>query len=143
MRVGLLAAGAALTIAAAPAGQSQSLDIVLDGLRSTRGQVMVCVTRSPAYFPDCSHDPDKRHLIVPARAGVASLGAVAPGAYAIAIVHDENGNGRLDTFAGIPREGVGFSRNPTIRFGAPSFRSSSFAVAGAPVAQPIRVKYFL
>ncbi|QGP79055.1 DUF2141 domain-containing protein [Sphingobium sp. CAP-1] len=117
--------------------------MVLDGLRSDKGQILVCVTRSAAYFPDCSKDPDKRHLIVPARRGAVSLGSVAPGGYAIAIIHDENGNGRLDTFAGIPREGVGFSRNPVIRFGAPSFKSASFAVAGAPVDQPIRLKYFL
>ncbi|MDO7834545.1 DUF2141 domain-containing protein [Sphingobium sp. HBC34] len=117
--------------------------MVLDGLRSTRGQVMVCVTRSPAYFPDCSKDPDRRHVSVPAGRGPIALGPVAPGTYAIAIIHDENGNGRLDTFAGIPREGVGFSRNPAIRFGAPSFKSASFPVAGAPVTQVIRLKYFL
>ena len=72
-----------------------------------------------------------------------TLGQLAPGDYAIAIIHDENRNGRLDTFAGIPREGVGFSRNPVLRFGAPSFRSASFTIGGAPVAQDIHLKYFL
>jgi len=117
--------------------------MALEGLRSTKGQILVCVTRVPRYFPDCSDDPDKRHFAVAARGGAVTIGNVTPGDYAIAIVHDENGNGKLDTFAGIPREGVGFSRNPVLRFGAPSFRSASFAVAGAPVEQDIRVKYFL
>lgn len=128
---------------AAPAGPAQPVSLVLDGLRSNRGQILVCLTRNAAHFPDCSKDPEKRHFTVAAKAGPIPLGAVAPGDYTIAIVHDENGNGKLDTFAGIPREGVGFSRNPVLRFGAPSFRSASFPVAGAPVEQVVKLKYFL
>jgi uncharacterized protein (DUF2141 family) len=130
-------------VGAAPIGQPQPISMALEGLRSTRGQILVCVTRVPRYFPDCSHDPDKRHFTVAAKGGAVTIAAVTPGDYAIAIVHDENGNGKLDTFAGIPREGVGFSRNPVLRFGAPSFRSASFTVAGAAVEQDIRLKYFL
>ena len=142
-RVGGLMLLVPLLLGAAPLGQPQPLIMALEGLRSTKGQILVCVTRVPRYFPDCSDDPDKRHFAVAAKGGAVTIGNVTPGDYAIAIVHDENGNGKLDTFAGIPREGVGFSRNPVLRFGAPSFRSASFAVAGAPVEQDIRVKYFL
>ncbi len=138
----LLLAMAGLT-AAAPVDQPQMLTVVLEGLRSHKGQILVCVTRSADHFPDCTKDPDKRHFAVPVKNGPIPLGTVAPGDYAIAIVHDENGNGKLDTFMGIPREGVGFSRNPVLRFGAPSFGSASFSVAGAPVEQAIRLKYFL
>lgn len=130
-------------IGAAPVGQPQSLSMALEGLRSGKGQMLVCVTRTAQYFPDCTKDPDKHHFTVPAKAGPMVLGAMAPGDYAIAIIHDENGNGKLDTFAGIPREGVGFSRNPVLRFGAPSFQSARFAVAGVPVEQVIKLKYFL
>ncbi|MCI4591529.1 DUF2141 domain-containing protein [Sphingobium sp. BYY-5] len=130
-------------VGAAPVGQPQPLSMGLEGLRSTKGQILVCVTRSPDHFPDCSKDPDKRHFTVPASGGPLPLGQLAPGNYAIAIIHDENSNGKLDTFAGIPREGVGFSRNPAIRFGAPSFKSASFTVAGAAVEQDIKLKYFL
>jgi len=127
----------------APVGQPQPLSMSVQNLRSNKGNLLVCITRSSAYFPDCSHDPDKRHLNVAVGTGTIPLGEVMPGDYAIAIIHDENGNGKLDTFAGIPREGVGFSRNPAIRFGAPSFRSAQFQVAGSGVRQEIKVKYFL
>jgi len=44
------------------------------------------------------------------------------GTYAIAVIHDENDNGKLDkNFLGIPKEGYGFSNN--IR---PTFRSANF-----------------
>lgn len=129
--------------AAAPHDLAQPLSMDLVGLRSAKGQVLVCVTRAADHFPDCSADPDKRHFTVAAKGGATPLGMLAPGDYAIAIIHDENANGRLDTFAGIPREGVGFSRNPVLRFGAPSFNSARFSVSGAPVEQDIKLKYFL
>jgi uncharacterized protein (DUF2141 family) len=145
MKLKLILLGAMFAIlpGAAPEGQPQPLSMGVQDLRSGKGKLLVCITRSPAYFPDCSHDPEKRHLTVPIASGAISLGEVTPGEYAIAIIHDENGNGKLDTFAGIPREGVGFSRNPAIRFGAPSFRSAQFQVAGSAVQQQIKIKYFL
>lgn len=140
---GLLVAAAAMTMGAAPGDLAQPLSMDVQGLRSPRGNFLICVTRSAAHFPDCKEDPEGRHFTVPATSGAIELGRLAPGSYAIAIIHDENGNGKLDTFAGIPREGVGFSRNPAIRFGAPSFRSAQFAVSGAAVRQDIKIKYFL
>ena len=132
-----------LSTGAAPLTLPQPLSMALEGLRSAKGQVLICVTRDLDHFPDCSQDPDKRHFAIPASSAPVTLGQFAPGDYAIAIIHDENRNGRLDTFAGIPREGVGFSRNPVLRFGAPSFRSASFTIGGAPVEQDIHLKYFL
>ncbi|MFB9048263.1 DUF2141 domain-containing protein [Sphingobium indicum] len=132
-----------LVMGAAAADRAQSLSMDVQGLRSSRGNFLICVTRQADHFPDCRGDPDGRHFTVPATAGVVPLGRMEPGTYAIAIIHDENGNGKLDRLAGIPREGVGFSRNPAIRFGAPSFRSAQFAVTGAAVRQDIKVKYFL
>lgn len=137
----LLALAPMLTGAASPAPQMLSIDLA--GLRSTKGRVLVCVTRSRDYFPDCRGDPEQRHYSVRAQQGMVDLAALPPGDYAVSIVHDENGNGKLDTFAGIPREGVGFSRNPTLRFGAPSFKSVRFPLGGKPVEQSIRLKYFL
>lgn len=145
MRMGLLFLGGMMAVppGAAPVSEPQPLSMSVQNLRSNKGKLLVCITRSAAYFPDCSHDPDKRHLSVAAGTAMIPLGEVMPGDYAIAIIHDENGNGKLDTFAGIPREGVGFSRNPAIRFGAPSFRSAQFQVAGSGVRQEIKIKYFL
>ncbi len=140
----LLLAGALMILpGAAPLDQSQPLSITVEGLRSMKGNLLICVSRTAAYFPDCSKDPQKRHLVVPATAAAIPLGEMAPGNYAVAIIHDENGNGKLDTFAGIPREGVGFSRNPAIRFGAPSFKSAQFTMAGSAARQTIKIKYFL
>ena len=59
-----------------------------------------------------------------ANAGGVRIAGLGRGDYAVSVIHDENNNAKLDTFAGIPREGFGFSRNPAIRFGPPKFSAA-------------------
>jgi uncharacterized protein (DUF2141 family) len=66
-----------------------------------------------------------------------------PGQYALSVIHDENGNGRLDTILKVPREGFGFSRNPAIRMGPPRFEETRFQVSSSPVDQSVRIRYIL
>ena len=129
-----------LLIGAAPAGR---VEVALDGLRNQSGQVRLCLTRNPAFFPNCQGDPDALGLTAPVAQAGASFAALPSGTYALAVFHDENGNGRLDTFARIPREGFGFSRNPAIRFGPPRFAQARFAVTGGEVRQNVRITYIL
>lgn len=109
-----------------------------------QGLVRLCLTRNPAHFPGCDADPAAVKRSLPARQAAAiRLGGIAPGTYALAVIHDENGNGRLDKLMAIPREGFGFSRNPRIRMGPPRFEEVRFGVAGGEVRQVIRMKYLL
>jgi len=106
--------------------------------------VRLCLTRNPAHFPDCNGDPAALKRSLPAaRAASLSLGDVAPGVYALAVIHDENGNGRLDRFMAVPREGFGFSRNPRIRMGPPRFDEVRFEVGAGRVRQAVQMKYLL
>ena len=52
------------------------------------------------------------------------------GTYAIALIHDVNGNGKMDTNAlGIPTEAFGFSNGARARFGPPPFGKAAFRLA--------------
>jgi len=133
---------AASPVAASPA-TGGSVHVEWQGLRSHKGVVRLCLTANKRYFPDCSKDPASVRLSVPAQQPAAELPAIAPGRYALSLLHDENDNGRLDTFAAIPREGFGFSRNPAIRFGPPRFTDTLFSVGSDAVSQTIRVRYLL
>jgi len=104
----------------------------------------LCLTRNPAHFPDCNGDPAAlKRSVRASEAGSIRVGGVVPGTYALAVIHDENNNGRLDKFMGIPREGFGFSRNPRIRMGPPRFEEVRFDVAAGNVRQIVRMKYLL
>ena len=71
-----------------------------------------------------------------------NLEDVAPGTYALADVHDDNMNGRLDTtWVGIPTEGYGFSNGVKALVGARSFSSASFPYDGRILDPTISLQY--
>lgn len=114
------------------------------GLRSGKGLIRACLTRDPRFFPNCAKDPESLNASVPASPDARlRFTHVAAGDYALAILHDENGNARADMLLGIPREGVGFSENPRIRFGPPKFEAARFRVDARTISQMVTIKYFL
>lgn len=119
------------------------LELDIDNLRSAKGVVRVCLTADPDNFPNCVDDARALTRTVPATGRAIAFDALPVGTYAAAIIHDENGNRKLDTVMGIPREGFGFSRNPAIRFGPPRFAAARFALGVDGGAQAIRMKYLL
>ena len=103
---------------------------------------MACLTTRPQNFPNCQDDPEARRLTVAtADAAMLQFGNLPSGTYALALVHDENGNGKLDTMMGIPKEGFGFSKNPPIRFGPPSFKSAGVTIVGGRNDESVKMKY--
>lgn len=121
------------------------LDVRFEGLRSKRGVLRACLTQDRTHFPKCEKDPAAITGSVAAGDHAQLLfSRVPPGDYALLVFHDENSNSRLDTMLGIPREGVGFSRNPRIRFGAPGFDAVILSVSpGAARETAVKLQYFL
>jgi uncharacterized protein (DUF2141 family) len=67
---------------------------------------------------------------------------IASGTYALAVIHDENSNGKLDTnWLGIPTEGYGFSNDAKALLGAPSFAAANFAYDGRNLELTSRLLY--
>ena len=130
---------ALLTAQASPA----ELEIQVQGLRNANGQVRLCLTRNPAHFPDCNGDPAAVRRSLPAGSAASiRLRGIPAGTYALSVIHDENGDGRLNRFMAIPREGFGFSRNPRIRMGPPRFDEVRFQVSGT-ARQTVQMRYLL
>ena len=64
--------------------------------------------------------------------------------YAITVFLDENLDQKLNTnFLGIPTEPIGFSNNPKLIFGAPSFMKASFLVKSSVISKKIILKSYL
>ncbi len=125
---------------AVPTGE---LTINVDQLRSSKGTVQLCLTTQKKHFPDCEKDPNARFATVKASAAQATFRNLPKGQYALAVFHDENANDKLDTFAGIPKEGIGFSRNPKFTFGPPKFSKAIFSAEAGTNVQNVRMRYFL
>ncbi|MEN9219612.1 MAG: DUF2141 domain-containing protein [Thermostichales cyanobacterium SZTDM-1c_bins_54] len=130
--------------------QGQSLrttfpfSLTLENLRNNTGQLCLAVFRSPTGFPDNSQAAALQDCFPISNAPTLTLTLDLPySLYAIAVFHDENNNGQLDTGPfGIPREGFGFSNNPPIRFGAPSFEESRIVFSPQTGGTTIQLRYF-
>jgi len=67
---------------------------------------------------------------------------IPAGTYALAVIHDENMDGNLDTNEiGIPTEGYSFSNGASALMGAPSFEAASFRHDGRNLDLTISLNY--
>jgi len=70
------------------------------------------------------------------------LDAVPYGTYAIAILHDDNNNNAFDTnFIGMPKEGMGASRDAKGSMGPPKFEDAKFQVNTQSTSLKIKMSY--
>ncbi|MDE1468210.1 DUF2141 domain-containing protein [Aurantiacibacter sp. D1-12] len=141
-----MAAGAALFSAPVSAGQ-EGVDVTVQvtNLRNTEGVVRACMTRDDERFPRCQGSTQGYRIVVPAgEAATLHFRNVTPGTYAIALLHDENDNGRADRALGMmPTEGFGFSRDARVRMGPPRFDEAAIVIGTSPSRQTIRMRYML
>lgn len=137
---------AAALLGAASPPTTADVTVTATGLRNHKGVVRACMTGEVGRFPRCD-DPDASYQAIGDAAGSVTLTFedVRPGRYAIALLHDENGNGKADRAAMmIPTEGFGFSRDARVRFGPPKFGEAAFDVApGRHETLVIRMRYML
>lgn len=80
---------------------------------------------------------------VPARSGHVDItfDGVEPGRYAVQVLHDQNGNQKMDfTFLGLPKEPYGFSRDAKPVLSPPKFRDAGFDVAETDVSVVINLQ---
>lgn len=120
-----------------------SLAVTVTGIKNTKGVIRLALCPAGAKFPDCGKQA-VRTKTLPIEGGQAriTLTGLTAGSYAVSVFHDANSNGKLDTFAGIPREGYGFSKNPAFQPRAPRFSETAIDVAGADAAN-ISLRYIL
>lgn len=135
---------AAAAVALVGASPPNRLEVEISGLRNAKGVLHLCLTRNSKHFPDCATDPAAiKQSVEAGQAKLVTLNGVPGGEYALSVFHDENRNRKLDTVLKIPREGFGFSRNPTIRFGPPSFNQVRFNMPAGLSRQKLRMQYLL
>ncbi len=136
---------AALAGTASAGERTTSVHVTVTNLRNLKGVVHACMSADPERFTRCEEGDGSYQATRRAAEGLTFVfDNVAPGTYAIALLHDENENDRIDRFLSmVPREGFGFSHDAPVSFGPPNFDDASFEVGSANVRQTIRMRYLL
>jgi len=124
-----LALATAFAMTAPVLGHAADLTIDIEGITSQQGRLMLAVMGSAEAWKG-QGKPAAQSGGAPDGDGTLSLKVadLAPGSYAIRVMHDENDNGKLDTnVVGMPTEGYGFSNNPQVMRAA-TFEEARFEV---------------
>jgi len=102
------------------------LEIHIKGLQNNKGSVGVRLYQTAADYKN--DNVYKEYKIAPKNLQASlTIRNVPKGNYSISVAHDENLNKKFDkNILGIPTESFGFSNNPKIYFGPPSFDQIRF-----------------
>jgi uncharacterized protein (DUF2141 family) len=139
----VLALGAALSGPAAAGPPAGSIVVTMSGFRNDRGMLRISLFASKKGYPG-EHTRAVRTGSDRIKGTTATFRfeGVPHGTYAIAVLHDENGNGKMDTNAiGIPREGGGASNDAKARFGPPKFDEAKFVLRDARLDLRLKIRY--
>ena len=126
-------ANAPRTSTPAPTAASNTGQVIVDvyGLKDERGKLNVGIYIAEGGFPkDSSAAFAQRTVPINNRALRLVFDGIPAGEFAVAVHHDENSNGKMDTGAfGRPSEGYGFSRDAEANFGPPSYEAARLKLA--------------
>jgi uncharacterized protein (DUF2141 family) len=131
----------ALAVAQSPC---PGIHVQIQNIKNSTGTVACALFESPEGFPIEYLRYATNIMVIKIRDTQARCDFldIPPGTYALAVVHDENMNGKLDTnLLGIPREGYGFSNDARGLLGAPSFSAGSFKYDGQNLGLEISLHY--
>jgi len=134
-----------LLAGSAPANTGKALlRLELSGFRNELGSARVALHSTAETFPNDHPHAFMRTLtkIEDGRAKV-EFADVPYGAYAVAVMHDENDNDEFDyNIVGIPKEGFGVSNNVRHTFRPPRFDEARFELEQPALTLQIEMFYY-
>ena len=146
-----LTSAAGLSLMAFMAGAAASaepvqpgINVEMLGIRNSTGAVACALFETPEGFPTEFMKFAASLMMVRVRGAKAtcSFQQIPPGTYALAVIHDENRDGKLATdWMGLPKEGYGFSNDAKATLGAPAFEAASFSYNGQSLEMTITLQY--
>jgi uncharacterized protein (DUF2141 family) len=120
-----------------------NLSVSVIDLRNAKGHVRLGVFDRAKGFPR-EREAARLWKTMPADSREKTFAIeLPPGQFAVVVLHDENGNKKLDeNFLGVPKEGYGVSNNPKPRFRAATFSEAVFELDDSGAVLTISIQYF-
>jgi uncharacterized protein (DUF2141 family) len=136
----LLVASPTTRLSAQSSPGACTLTVRVIGARNSDGNIRVVLRRDENTVVEAKQaEIDAKTLTAQ-----AVFTNVPEGEYGVAVIHDENKNGKLDmNEMGIPVEGYGHSNNPAKRPGPPNFDETKFKLNNPGTSIEIRLNYWM
>jgi uncharacterized protein (DUF2141 family) len=118
------------------------LSVAVEGVRNDSGSVRCGLYSSADGFREPGRE--MRGAVAPIKNGHATcmFSGVPAGTYAVAVFHAEHNETQMETgLFGKPKQGYGFSNNPSSTFGPPGFNSAAFTYNGGTLQLPVQLTY--
>ena len=118
---------------------STNFKLTINGIDKIEGDIRIAVFNSEEKY---TKDPVHAIVLpVDSTTMVWEKAKMPHGEYAIAVYHDKNRNGKIDTnLLGIPKEDYGFSNDARGRFGPASWKDSMFKLNDDRFSTEINIK---
>lgn len=130
---------------AEPASTPGTVTITVDvsEFRSSAGMAQLTLyDKEDEFLSEDSKTARVKRVEIESEKATCTFEGVAPGAYAIALMHDEDGDGEMKkNLIGIPKEGIGMSNNAKPKFGPPKWKDAVFTVDAEDVTLAISMMY--
>ena len=107
---------------------SYNLQIIVNNFEKINGELRVSLSdKKEDFLKHCKYG---KVVTVTNNIVTLEIENIEVGTYAVSLFHDENNNGVLDTkgLFEMPSEPYGFSNNPSILFGPPSFEKCKLSL---------------
>lgn len=133
-----------LLVPAIAQAQCPGIHVKILNIKNSTGTVACALFESPEGFPTEYLRSATNVMVIKIRKSQArcDFEDIPPGTYAMAVIHDEDMNGKLDAnWLGVPTEGYGFSNDATGVLGPPPFSAASFKYDGQNVDLTMSLHY--
>ena len=121
----------------------KTITVAISNFRNSEGLAQVTLyDREDEFLSEDSATAQKVRVEIEGEKATAEFAGIQPGNYAIALMHDEDGDGEMKkNLIGIPKEGIGMSNDAKPKFGPPKWEDAVFEVGEEDVSLTIAMFY--
>jgi len=113
-------------------GGNGEMKVEISGIKPYNGNIYIALYSDSSTFMNPEKAYKKANVAVSSGNVAVTIDKVENGEYAIAVLHDTNGNQELDFHSnGIPKEGYAFSNEARGKKGPPFFEDAKFTFNGS------------
>jgi len=123
--------------------QSSNIDVTISEIKNKKGLIRASLFTQDDGFPN-NHEKAFRSISMEITESQLNFNIedLPTGEYALAVLHDENENGKMDfNFLRMPKEGYGVSNNAKSSFGPPKYKDAKFLLSTDDLPLKITMNY--